>query len=183
MKKTILLFVVILTMLFSTVFACAASDPAVTIVNPANQAVLYSDSLLISVKVTQPKSIRISVMEKKQTVNGEDVSIDVNKLATDTTNSAIDAVKNAKDVEVCDPEKFTCTNNLSFFTKQVNALEPGMYVVKVETLDSSGKVTASSSSMVALMGKKAADAQDKLIDTPQGGALQFFKDLFKNLFS
>lgn len=182
MKKIMTVLVVILTMLCSTIFASAAVDPAVTIVNPEDQVAVYSDSILVSVKVTQPKTIQISVAEKKQTVNGVDVSFDVIKLMSESTDVSMDALRNAKSVEVCSAEKFTCTNNLSFFTKQVNNLNTGVYEVKVKTLDANGKTVYSSSSLVALMGKQSAEDQSKIIDTTQNGALKFFKDLFTNLF-
>lgn len=183
MKKMMMTLVIVLTMLCSTIFSSAAADPAVTIVNPTDGAQVYSDSLLISVKVTQPKTIRISVFEKKQTVDGIKVPLDVNKLVSGTTTSAMELIKNSTEVEACISEKFTCTNNLSFFTKQVNSLSPGMYVVKVETLDSTGKVVASSSTTMALMGKMSAEDKAKIIDTPQNSALQFFQNLFKSIFN
>ena len=51
----------VVMMMFSTVFASAASDPAVTIVSPAVESVVNSDSLLISIKITKPETIRVSV--------------------------------------------------------------------------------------------------------------------------
>lgn len=182
MKKLITVFVVILTMLFTTVIASAASDTAVTIVNPVNESLVYSDSLLVSVKVTQPKTIRVFVSEKKQTVDGEDVSIDVTKLMTGSVTTAAELLKNAKNVQVCDSEKFACANNLSFFTKQVNNLDPGVYEIQVDTLNNAGEKTYSSTSLVAMMGKQATEDQSKIIDTAQNGTLNFFKDLIKNLF-
>ena len=58
----------VVMMMFSTVFASAASDPAVTIVSPAVESVVNSDSLLISIKITKPETIKVSVFEEKQLV-------------------------------------------------------------------------------------------------------------------
>lgn len=183
MKKITTVLVVLMTMLCSTIMASAAADPAVTIVNPADKIAVNSDSLLVSVKVTQPKVIQISVSEKKQTVDGKDVSIDVNQILNDTTENGLEKLKNSKNVEVCKAENFTCSNNLSFYTKQINNLNPGVYEIKVKTLDSAGKTIYSSTSLVAMMGKQSAEDQDKLIDAKQNGALQFFQNLFKSFFS
>lgn len=169
-------------MLCSTIFASAAQDPTVTIVNPEDQVAVYSDSLLISVKVTQPKTIQISVSEKKQLSGEAYISFDVNKLMSQTTQVSQDALRNAKSVDVCPAEKFTCNNNLSFFTKKVGDLNPGVYEVKVKTLNSAGQVTYSSSSLVALMGKQSAEDQANIIDKKENGAIKFFKDLFNSIF-
>lgn len=181
-KRAFILLVLVLTMLCSTVFASAAQDPAVTIVNPEDQVAVYSDSLLISVKVTQPKTIQISVSEKKQTVGNTYVSFDVNKLMEQTTQVSKDSLRSAKSVDVCPEEKFTCSNNLSFFTKKVSDLTPGVYEVKVKTLNGAGQVTYSSSSLVALMGKQSAEDQANIIDKKENGAIKFFKDLFNSIF-
>lgn len=217
MKKMIIVLTVMLMLLLSsTVFASAASDPAVTIVNPANQSAVASDSLLVSVKMTQPKTIKVYVYEIKQVVNGVESSIDVNALvkmsekstaaggkttetagtaggkAADTgsavagggsgTTAAGISEKEKKYVAVGDGEKFTCSNELSFATKQVNDLTPGLYAVRVDTIDSAGKKLYSSEAQVAVLGKQTAEEQGKIFETPQNGALQFFQNLLKNLF-
>ena len=182
MKKLITILVVILTMFCTTAFASAATDPAVTIVNPANESMVYSDSLLVSVKVTQPKTIRVSVSEKRQTVNGVDVSIDVNKLTSESAEIGADILKNAKNVQISDSEKFTCSNNLSFYTKQINNLNPGVYQIQVDTLNSAGESINSSTSLVAMMGKQSAEDQSKIIDTTQNNGIGKLFELIKGLF-
>lgn len=181
-KRAFLILVLVLSMLCSTIFVSAASDPAVTIVNPEDQVAVYSDSLLISVKVTQPKTVQISISEKKQQIGDSLVSFDVNKLVSQTAQVSTDALRNAKSVDVCPAEKFTCSNNLSFFTKKVSDLSPGVYEVKVKTLNGAGQVTYSSTSMVALMGKQSAEDQANIIDKKENGAIKFFKDLFNSIF-
>ena len=69
MKRCKLIAIMLIMMLmFSTVFASAASDPNVIIVSPAVESVVNSDSLLISIKITKPETIKVSVFEEKQLV-------------------------------------------------------------------------------------------------------------------
>ena len=60
MRKTIIAVLMIIVMIFSaTVCAFAAEeDPNITIVNPAVDTPVYSTSLLVSVKITKPETIK-----------------------------------------------------------------------------------------------------------------------------
>ena len=145
-RAKLIAIMLIFMMMFSTVFASAASDPNVTIVSPAVESVVNSDSLLISLKITKPETIKVSVFEEKQLVGEELKSVDVNNIetlqaATTATASSVttDGVAVASGVtakfvskEVMVPETFTSTNTLSFYTKQLNNVTPGLYKVKVE---------------------------------------------------
>lgn len=68
MKKMIAVLTIILVLLCSTVFSSAAANPNVVLVNPAANSVVYSSNLLISAKLTQPITIRVTVYEDKTVV-------------------------------------------------------------------------------------------------------------------
>ena len=188
-------------MMFSTVFASAASDPAVTIVSPAVESVVNSDSLLISIKITKPETIKVSVFEEKQLVGEELKSVDVNNIetleaATTATSSSVsvDGAVTTTSVtasgvttkfvseEVMVPETFTSTNTLSFYTKQLNNVTPGLYKVKVDTIDAEGKALYSTENLVVVKGVANEAEKTDLFETNQSGISQFLQNLLKSIF-
>ena len=176
MKKYIITLVIILTMLCSTVFASAVSDPDVVLVNPAVNSTVYSNNLLISVKVTQPKSITVRLYEEKQMVNGTLSSVNINALAN--SNAAIN--RSSLTSTLITSENFSSNNNLSFYTKQVNGVNPGLYRVQIETKNANGKVIYTSNSYFAVREKVAVETN--IFETPQSGTLQFLQSLLKSIF-
>lgn len=178
MKKLIAAMTVILVLLFSTVFSSAAEDPSVVLVNPVSNSTIYSSNLLISVKLTQPKTIKVSVFVAKQIVNGTTSAVSVSSISV--TQAALNSA-NYTDTPVMEPVQFVSTNNLSFYTKQVNDLKPGLYKVQVDTLDGAGKAVYTSSSYVAIK-EKVETAEAKIIDTPQTGTMQFLQNLLQTIF-
>ena len=92
--------------------------------------------------MTAPKTIKVFVYEEKEKVADTLVSID-----TATVTSLEDKV--LQSVSILTPETYTGTGSLQFYNKQITDLKPGIYRIKVDTLDSSGIATASSSVRVA----------------------------------
>lgn len=178
MKKLAAILVIILSLFSSTVVSSAAADPAVFLVNPAANSTVYSNNLLISVKLTQPRTIKVKVYEEKQLVNGTWSAINVSTLTTanGTVNSS-----NFQSILKADLTTFTSSNNLSFYTKQINGLTPGLYRIRIDTLDSSGKSIYSRNSYVAVK-EKTEEADAKIFDTPQSGTMQFLKNLLNTIF-
>lgn len=178
MRKLIAVLTVLLSLLCGTVVASAAADPDVILVNPASNSTVYSSNLLISVKLTQPKKIKVFVYEEKQIVNGTYSAVNVNTLTT--SNGAVDATSFTS-VLISGPSDFTSSSNLSFYTKQVNGLKPGLYKIKIETLDAEGNAAYSSSSHVAIK-EKTEETEAKIFETPQSGTMQFLQTLLKSIF-
>ncbi|MBR7147568.1 MAG: hypothetical protein IKD13_01950 [Firmicutes bacterium] len=200
-RAKLIAIMLIFMMMFSTVFASAASDPNVTIVSPAVESVVNSDSLLISLKITKPETIKVSVFEEKQLVGEELKSVDVNNIetlqaATTATASSVttDGVAVASSVtasgvtakfvskEVMVPETFTSTNTLSFYTKQLNNVTPGLYKVKVDTIDAEGKVLYSTENLVVVKGVASEAEKTDLFENTQSGISQFLQNLLKSIF-
>lgn len=203
MKHSKLISVIlIMMMLFSTVIASATSitsDPAVTIISPAAESVVNSDSLLISIKITKPETIKVSVFEEKQIAGDQLISVDVNNLetleaATNATASGVTAAGVTTSVtasgvttsfisqEVMVPETFTSTNTLSFYTKQLNNVTPGLYKIKVDTIDAEGKVLYSTENLVAVKGVASEAEKTDLFESNQSGISQFLQNILKSIF-
>ena len=170
-------------------------------VSPAVESVVNSDSLLISLKITKPETIKVSVFEEKQLVGEELKSVDVNNIetlqaATTATASSVttDGVAVASSVtasgvtakfvseEVMVPETFTSTNTLSFYTKQLNNVTPGLYKVKVDTIDAEGKVLYSTQNLVVVKGVAKETEKTDLFESNQSGISQFLQNLLKSIF-
>lgn len=188
MKHTkVMTLILALMLIFSTVVSAAASDPAVTIISPASETVVCSDSLLISVKITKPETIKVSVYEEKQVKGDQLVSVDVTNLqalqaaagAVGPQGTTIPKVQFVSQ-EVIVPETFTSANTLSFYTKQINSVTPGLYKVKVETVDGTGKVLYVTQNLVAVKGVETEKSD--LFETNQSGISQFLQNLLKTIF-
>lgn len=177
MKKIIAVLVLVLSMLFSTVVSDAATDPNVVLVNPVANSAVFSNNLLISVKITEAKTIKVTVFEEKQIVNGTPTAVNINTLTT--TNGTLNTAGLTR-VVVSDALPFTSKNNLSFYTKQVNVSGPGLYMIRIQTLDEAGGVVYTNESYVAVKEKPAEDA--KILETPQSGTMQFLQNLLKTIF-
>ena len=177
MRKLMIVLTIILTMLCSAGSVYAARDPNVFLVNPASNSIVNTNNLLISVKLTEPKKIRVTVIEEMQIVNGTRAAVNVNALTA--TNGSINTV-DYTEVVVDAALPFTSKNNLSFYTKQVNVPGPGLYKIQIETLDEANKVTATNNSLVIVKEKTAEET--KIFDTPQSGTMQFLQNLLKNIF-
>jgi len=177
MKKCLIALVIILSMLCSTISASAVPDSNVVLVNPVSNSTIHSNNLLISVKVTEPKKIIVTVTEEKQMINGTRSAVNVDVSVVSMNKS------NLESVPVMKPVTFTCTNNLSFYTKQLNNLGEGLYKIQIETIDSTGKVLYTNSSYVVVKDKQpVASENSKIFETPQSGTLQFFQNVLKTIF-
>lgn len=184
MRKYLIALVVILSMLCSTVITSAAPDPAVVLVNPVSNSSVYSNNVLISIKVTQPKIIRVRVFEEKQMVNGTLSAVTVNMNSAATINNSDINKTNYTSIPVTTAASFTCSNNLSFYTKQINGLNQGLYRIQIDTVDATGKILYSNSSYVSVKEKESeVGVESKIFETPQSGTLQFFQNLLKTIFS
>lgn len=173
MKRRITILVIMMVFLCGTVFTNAA-DPAVSIISP-NQTV-NGNNLLISIKVTEPKTIKVYAYEEKQQVGDTLISIDP-AVASDANHSMT-----IKSISLMMPETLKVTGNLQFYNKQINDLNPGLYRIKVETLDSNGEVTSFSNTRVVMMPKDEMVSGNAIFQTQQPGALQWVQNLLKSIF-
>lgn len=165
--------VILLLLLASTV------SFALSVVSPVANSVVYADSILVSVKVTEKVTIKVTVFEEKSKDSaGNLISTDVSKMTT-------------KDLEGLDLSKYsdsvymsavTYTNEgeIGFYTKQLSNVKPGLYRVKVETLNDKGEAVSTVSSLVAVNQK--VEKQEQNIFQNKTTALQFLQNLIKKVF-
>ena len=204
--RRILAMVLALIMLASvSAFASAA------FISPAASSIVYSDSLLVSIKVSDAESIRVTVYEKKdsrqvevQNDQGETekktqyFSVDVADLTeedvallaagkqSDENGDPIllstgVRVKRYTDFILGEPELFSNESGIAFYTRQIQDVKPGLYRVKVELLDDEGIAYSIRSAFVVVKEKELAPQEDVLAE-PQNGVVTVLQNLLKSIF-
>lgn len=182
MKKYMISVLIIVMILLSTVVSFAAPDPSVIIVNPTASSTIYSTNLLISVKVTQPKTIRIKVMEEKKKVNDNYYSTTIDEIQkADQAREAGKPASTFVSIPVGETDTYVSQNYLSFYTKRFEKISPGTYRIKVETLVN-GQVIYSTESLVMMREKVVETTDAKIFISSQSGATQFLQNLLKSIF-
>ena len=169
------------------VFADAAA-----IVSPAANSIVYTDSLLVSVKVTELKTIRVSVYAEKVASGDKLVNADVSKFTEADLKAAAGDPKYT-DVLLGEAAEYTNTVEIGFYTKQI-AVSPGLYKVKAETLEKVMEwpegaeapvekviVTETKSSLVAVK-KKPTEEKTQVFQNNSTGAITFIRKILKGLF-
>lgn len=173
MKNRILMILLALSLVFSSIsFAFGAVDPNATLVNPVNNSSITSNNLLVSVKVTQPKNIKVSVYEMKKYGSslGESDMRAICSGSYDTSGVTYTTVSS---------ENFSTNSKLSFYTKKLENVNTGVYLVRVDTI-SQDKVVYSSRSYVTVKSKGASEKG--LFDSAQSGTAAFLQSLIKSIF-
>ncbi|MFV0517085.1 MAG: hypothetical protein ACK5MV_06780 [Aminipila sp.] len=179
MKKWILTLVLVISLIFGCItVSFAAADQDVTIVNPVSGSSLTSSNLLISIKITQPKNIKVSVSEIRKSSGDTTVALSESDMKAILDGSYSDT--SSLSYSSVSSEGVTTTNNLSFYTKKLEKVTPGVYLIKVETI-SQDKVIYSSRSYVTIKSK-AAEADSKLFESSQSGTAAFLQGLIKSIF-
>ncbi len=178
MKKMIMAFVLVFVLLCGTLVAFAGgADPSVTIVSPSHESTVYSDSLLVSIKVTEAKTYSITLYEEKEKLaDGSLVPLNLESLAD------LDAQKLAN-VALGESETFVSSNNLSFYTKKVSDVKPGVYRVKIDSLNSAGQTDYTTNSYFIVKDKSEKPAEEIFAETQQTGLLKSLQTFLKNIFS
>ena len=170
MKRIVAIFLVAVIMIFGacgTVFA-AEADPNITIVNPVADTPVNSTSLLISVKIMRPQTIKTTVLKETVTTQST-VAADgtVSETRTVTWNSVFES------------ENFTTTTNLSFYTKKLENVAQGNYIVRVDTIGSDGKVLYQTSRSVTVAEK---ESEAEVFSSNRSGTVNIFlQSLLKSI--
>ncbi len=169
-KKRIVAFLLILVMVLgSAVCAFAAdADPNITIVNPVQGTPVTSSNLLISVKLTKRETIVVNVLKETS----------VTRTVTSADGTATQE-KTIKLESIFVSEQFVPTSDLSFYTKKLENVAVGDYVVRVDTLDSSGKVIYETTRKVSV--KEKTETED-VFTKENTGMNNFLQSLLKSIF-
>ncbi|MBQ3661697.1 MAG: hypothetical protein IJQ41_05965 [Firmicutes bacterium] len=185
-RRIVSLILVFAMLSTGIVFADAAA-----IVSPAANSIVYTDSLLVSVKVTELKTIRVSVYAERVVSGDKLVNADVSKFTEADLKAAAGSGKYT-DVLLGEAATYTNTVEIGFYTKQI-AVSPGLYKVKAETLETVMEwpegatepvekiiVTETKSSLVAVK-KKPVEEKPQVFQNNSTGAVTFIRKILKGL--
>ena len=156
-KSRILVVLALVVCLFcsSAAVTFAASglsdDPALTIVSPTKNAVMQTGKVLISVKMTAPRTIKMSFYE----------------------------VNSSESKTLVKSETYSSDKSLSYYTRQLTGLDPGVYSMTVATM-SNGKAIYSSELYIKIE-KKTADSVKVDVFNSQNATNSFWSSLLKKL--
>lgn len=107
--------------------------------------------------------------------------------SVDTTSfEAIDLVSNPAletyvDRIYLSPVTYTSTEKIGFYTRQLTGVKPGLYKIKVQVLDEKGNVSETTSSLIAVKEKPAAE-EKVVFEQKQSGAIKVLQNLLKSIF-
>lgn len=176
MRKFLIIILVMSMFLFSVQPVFATTNPHVTIVNPVPGAVIYSSHLLVSVKTTEPSTIRVSVTNQVVTVNGVETSVTLEQYQAITDRSQISSV------QVGTAQTFTSQNNLSFHAKRLDNIPPGIYRVTVHTLDEGGNIIHTNARSLELRSRPESVTPAPAAEAQNTGATHFLTNLLRAIF-
>lgn len=207
----------ILALVLAIVMMCASLSfaAAAQVISPAENSICYSDSLLVSVKVSESKSVRITVFEEmdskeviakdekgKPVKTTELFSLDVEKLTEEDLVSIVEvyegkvtdgailstgskAVKYTSS-EYTEPVVYKVDpknkSGIGIYTRQLTEVKPGLYRVQVETLATVNKKEVVAETINSFVIVKEKEAEPKLFETKQNGALKAIKEVLKTIF-
>lgn len=187
LKRIAAAAMVVVMLAASFVFADSMS-----IVSPSASSILYTDNLLVSVKVTEPKTIRVTVYEKKLKSGDNYVSADVGGITTDNLSEKI-ADSNLTDVVISEAEEYTNTGEIGFYTKQLS-VKPGIFKVKAEVLETvmewpegGGEpketvIVKETATSTVVIKEKPQETKKATLTTNSSGALTFIQRILKTIF-
>ena len=150
-------------------------NPNITIVNPVAGSVVYSNNILVSVKMTAPVSINVFVEREFVITEDGNESVSITEhLEKDSTQ--------IYSTLVSEPNKITNANNLSFHTELVGNVEPGVYRITVETINAQGDVIHVNSNLVEIRSVEENQANMIPTDGPGSGTAQFLQNILRAIF-
>jgi len=149
----ILTIVMCLLINAAPVFATSGlnDDPDVIVISPTKNAVMQSGKVLVSVKMTAPKTIQMSFYEVSSTSSR-------NLITSETYSSSKD---------------------LSYYTRQLTGLEPGVYCVNISTLGDGEAIYASE--IYIKVAAKTSDTVKVDVFNSQNTSTSFWSSLLKKL--
>ncbi len=154
-RKALIALAVVVCLIFSTLPAFAATslskDPNIVVVSPTKNAVMKTGTVLVSVKMTAPRTIRMSLYEE--------------------TKSGRSLIRT---------EKYSSSRSLSYYTRQLTGLDPGVYCVNISTLNSAGSAIYASEIYVKVQ-KRTSDTVKVDVFNSQNSSSSFWATLLKKL--
>ncbi len=180
-----LILSIIFVMSFSSSFA---ADKNVTILSPLTDSTVEEGNLLLSIKITEPKTVNIEVLEvKKQIVEKDKNSpqkdvVRTAKLKEEDMKKIVSGTYEKLDelvyIEAIPSEEYVSKNTLSFYTKKLEKFNEGVYLISVKTVNDQGKVLETTKSYISVSPKKTEEA----IFEEKKSTGDFFQNLLKTIF-
>lgn len=163
----VMLMLILVFGMTGTVFG-AEADPNVTIVNPVADTPVDSTSLLISVKITKPETVRVSVLKENVTMQ-----------AITAPDGTVSEAKIVSWNSVFTSDNFTSTSSLSFYTKKLENVALGNYIVRVDTIGADNKVIYQTTRSVSVVEPTVAEV---FSSGSNSGVSNFLQSLLKSIF-
>jgi hypothetical protein len=178
------LLLAIATLCVFCVFASAslaAADPAVTLVNPSENEPIVTNNFLISVKTTQVgRILRINAYEVQQKSGTAWVLVKTEELEEFDKKKDDDEKRL---VSIMDEEIFESKGAVSFFTHKVEDIAPGVYLIRIDTLDTAdAEGVVLYSKEYRILVKEQTEEEAKVFETQKSGASQFLQRLLSKIF-
>jgi len=167
---TTITLLIILLCAACPVFADTVADPQITIVNPTQDSTIYSENLLISVKIAKQATVSVEVLQKVSKTENTIAADGTEKRTTVTTYEPI-----------MEKETFVSTSNLSFYTKKIENIANGTYKVVVNTLGADGQIKYTTESVVKVEDEPAEESKT-VFENNQTGTFTFLQNLLKTIF-
>ncbi|MDR1573029.1 MAG: hypothetical protein LBS24_01820 [Clostridiales Family XIII bacterium] len=83
-------------------------------------------------------------------------------------------------VSIMDEATFESKGAVSFFTHKVENIEPGVYMIRIETTDADNAVLYSREYRILV--KEKTEEESKVFETPKSGTSQFLQNLLSKIF-
>ncbi|MDR3296590.1 MAG: hypothetical protein LBT26_12335 [Clostridiales Family XIII bacterium] len=177
MKKCWIALVMLIVFCVGTSASFAAADPAVTLISPPENELVVTNNFLVSVKATQPgKTLKINAYALQQRSGEEWVPVLPDQL--EEFDSKAEEEKNL--AAIMEEADFESKGAVSFFTYKIENITPGVYLIRVDTLDASGKVVFSKEARILV--KEKTEEETKVFETPKSGTSQFLQNILSKIF-
>jgi hypothetical protein len=180
MRKIFLSTAALLAFCFFASISFAAADPAVTLVNPSENEPIVANNFLISVKTTQVgKTLRINAYEVQQKSGDEWTLVKTEEL--EEFDKKKDEEKRL--VPIMDEETFESKGAVSFFTHRVEDIAPGVYLIRIDTMNAPGSENeVLYSKEYRILVKEKTEEESKVFESQKSGTSQFLQSLLSKIF-
>ena len=172
MKKTLIALVLALLLcLCSATAIFAAEDSSYTVISPqtSDTGITYCDNLLISVKTTENTALRFTLYSYPNYTSVK--SIDLVPASVFNVRSQFGP-----------SEDFSGGDGVSFYTRQVNNIDAGMYGLKIEKFDEEGNVISVNQKYFIIESSASKDSAAIYESQSSANRVMFFQNVFRNLF-
>ena len=195
MKKKIyilvLVFIMINSLLINSFAGTSSFDDTpeykgIEIINP-DQDVIYSDYLLISLKIKEQCKFNLSIYsdikeeEKSNIEIFQVVSDSAIKVSDTKVDTKVDVLEGKKDyICIYAPVTITSSEKFKFHSIQLEKLSPGSYYIVIEVLDKDGKVTHINKKEFSIKSKELRP--EIKVDDSKSPSLKSLSNIIKSLF-